>query len=61
MTNITKILAVALTMVAGSIAISGTSLAGSWSYYPDHLKNPSVPAPSIGGGSRHSGPNRLAG
>lgn len=59
MTNITKILAVALTMVAGSLAISGTALAGSWTYYPDHLKNPSVAAPSIGGGSGIPAPYRL--
>jgi hypothetical protein len=60
MTNIGKILAVALTMVAGTIALSGTALAGVDSpFYPDHLKNPNVPAPSIGGGSGIPAPYRL--
>ena len=61
MTNIGKILAVGLTMVAGTIALNGAALAGPDSpFYPDHLKNPSVSSPSVGGGSGIPAPYRLA-
>ena len=58
MTNIAKILIVAVTMVAGTTAVGGLALAGVDSpFYPDHLKNPNVPSASVGGGSAGSRPH----
>jgi hypothetical protein len=60
MTNIAKILIVAVTMVAGTTAVGGLALAGVDSpFYPDHLKNPNVPSASVGGGSGIPSPYRL--
>ena len=60
MTNIAKILIVAVTMVAGTTAVSGLALAGVDSpFYPDHLKSPNVPSASVGGGSGIPAPYRL--
>ena len=61
MTNIAKILIVAVTMVAGSTAVSGVALAGVDSpFYPDRLKSPILSSPSVGGGSGIPAPYRLA-
>jgi len=60
MTNIAKILVVAVTMVAGTTTVSGVALAGVDSpFYPDHLKNPNVSSPSVGAGSGIPAPYRL--
>lgn len=60
MTSIAKILTVVVTMVVGTTAISGIALASPDSpFYPDHLKNPNVPYPSVGAGSGIPSPYRL--
>jgi len=60
MSNIAKILTVAVTMVLGTSAISGIALAGPDSpFYPDHLRNPNAPLPSVGVGSGIPSPYRI--
>jgi hypothetical protein len=51
MTNILKALAVATALVTSSVATTSLALAGADSPYPDHLKNPNLPSPSVGVGS----------
>jgi hypothetical protein len=53
MTNIAKIFTVAVTLTAGTGAISGMALASvDHTFYPDHLGNANVslPAPKVGSG-----------
>ena len=52
MTNIAKALAVVVTVMVGTAAFGELALAGVDSpLYPDQFKNPSLPQPSVGGGS----------
>ena len=50
MTNIAKILTVAVTLVVGTGAISGIALANTNPFYPE-LENPNVSVPSFTTGS----------
>ena len=52
MINFATAVAVVVTMVVGTAAASSLALAGADSpFYPDHLKNPNLPYPSVGVGS----------
>jgi hypothetical protein len=53
MTNILQALAVALTLVASTVAVTGSALADRYGWaYPDNFKDPAkVPLPSLGVGS----------
>jgi len=60
MTNIAKILTVAVTLVVGTGAISGIALASvDHAFYPERLKNPNVSLPSPGLGSGIPAPYRI--
>ena len=60
MTNIAKILTVAVTLVVGTGAISGIALASvDHAFYPERLKNPNVSLPSPGVGSGMPAPYRI--
>ena len=60
MTNIAKILTVAVTLVVGTGAISGIALASvDHAFYPERLKNPNVSLPSPGVGSGIPAPYRI--
>jgi hypothetical protein len=60
MTNFATALALAVTMVVGTAAFGGLALARPDSpFYPDHLKNPNLPYPSVGAGSGIPSPYRL--
>ena len=56
MTSILKALFVALTLVAGTIAATGSAVAGAGSPYPDNFENPT---PSVGVGSEIPRKHRL--
>ena len=59
MTKILEALAVVATLV-GTAAISGVALASPESpFYPDNLRNPTVPLPSVGAGSGIPSPYRI--
>jgi hypothetical protein len=51
MTNILKALAIAATLVTGTVVATSLALAGAGSPYPDQFKNPNLPYPSVGVGS----------
>ena len=53
MTNMLQALAVALTLVAGTVAVTGSALADPYGWaYPDNFKEPAkVPTQSLGVGS----------
>jgi hypothetical protein len=60
MNSIAKILTVTVTLVLGTAAVSGMALAGPDSpFYPDHLRNPDTPLPSVGVGSGIPSPYRI--
>ena len=60
MTNMAKILTVAVTLVVGTGAISGIALASvDHAFYPERLKNPNVSLPSPGVGSGIPAPYRI--
>ena len=56
MTNIVKTLAVLVTLVAGTVAATGSAVAGADSPYPDNFKNPNL---SVGVGSEIPRKDRL--
>jgi|GEM_PF-6341399 len=63
MTNIARIVTVAVTLVVGTGAFSGIALANTNplypDFYPDRLKNPNVSLPSAGVGSGIPSPYRI--
>ena len=56
MTNIVQTLAVLVTLVAGTVAATGSAVAGAGSPYPDNFKNPNL---SVGVGSEIPRKDRL--
>ena len=60
MTSIIKVLAIATSLVTGTLVATGSASAGADSpYYPAQFKNPSLPYPSVGVGSGIPSPYRL--
>ena len=59
MTSIIKVLAVATSLVTGTLVATGSASAGADSPYPAQFKNPSLPYPSVGVGSGIPSPYRL--
>ena len=59
MTSIIKVLAIATSLVTGTVVATGSASAGADSPLSRQFKNPSLPYPSVGVGSGIPSPYRL--